>query len=195
MIKLGVTGGIGSGKSTICKIFASLGIPIYEADNRAKQVMDNSASIRQKLIDTFGADIYSSTDVLDRKKLASTVFSSPERLQQLNNIVHPEVRKDFLLWTEQQTHAPYVIQEAAILFESGLNLIMDKSLTVNAPIEERITRVMKRDCATKQQVLDRINNQMTDDQRLALADFAISNSASDIVSTQVFKIDQILRHG
>lgn len=195
MIKLGITGGIGSGKSTICKLFSLLGIPIYESDAQAKNLMNNSPVINERLLSTFGNTIYREDGNLDRKKLAHIVFNSPYLLKELNNIVHPEVRRDFLCWAEKQKDAPYVIQESAILFNSGFNQIMDKTLTVTAPITERINRVIARDLASKEQVLERINNQMNDEQQIALSDYVIHNGSNDLLIVQVLKIDQILRNG
>ncbi|MFV0365443.1 MAG: dephospho-CoA kinase [Mangrovibacterium sp.] len=195
MIKLGITGGIGSGKSTICHIFRILGIPIYESDARAKTLMDNSPIIQIKIKNTFGESIYREDGSLDRKKLANLVFNSPSLLDKLNEIVHPEVRKDFISWVNEQVSTPYVIQESAILFESGLHQIMDKTLTVAAPLSTRIERVIKRDQVSKKQVLERINNQMSDEQRIALADFSICNGEKDLIVAQILKIDKILQHG
>ncbi|MFV0522285.1 MAG: dephospho-CoA kinase [Mangrovibacterium sp.] len=195
MIKLGITGGIGSGKSTICKFFSLLGIPVYESDNRAKALIDNSPIIKKKLISSFGESIYRKDGSLDRRKLADMVFNSPYLLRKLNNIVHPEVRDDFLQWTKKQVNAPYVIQESAILFDSNFYQIMDKTLTVTAPISERISRVTNRDSTTKKKVLERINNQMADEQRLNLSDYVIYNGANDLIIGQILEIDKILKHG
>lgn len=194
MKKLGITGGIGSGKSTICKLFKLLGIPVYDSDINAKILMNNSLLIKEKLQNSFGDSIYFKNNELDRKKLASIVFNSPTSLATLNAIVHPEVRADFERWCALHADAPYVIQESAILFDSGLHRLMNKTLTVTAPLQERIDRVMNRDRITKELVVERINNQMTDEERMSLSDFIIKNGKSDLIIAQVLKINQILQN-
>ncbi|MFV0290593.1 MAG: dephospho-CoA kinase [Mangrovibacterium sp.] len=194
MKKLGITGGIGSGKSTICKLFKLLGIPVYDSDINAKILMNSSLLIKEKLQNSFGDSIYFKNNELDRKKLASIVFNSPTSLATLNAIVHPEVRADFERWCALHADAPYVIQESAILFDSGLHRLMNKTLTVTAPLQERIDRVMNRDRITKELVVERINNQMTDEERMSLSDFIIKNGKSDLIIAQVLKINQILQN-
>lgn len=195
MIKLGITGGIGSGKSTVCQVFALLGIPIYDSDKQAKLLMNRSPIIRQKLMESFGKTIYQEDGTLNRKQLASLVFNSPPLLQQLNEIVHPVVKKDFMCWADSQNSAPYAIQESAILFDSGFHLLMDKTLTVTAPLEERINRVMKRDKTNRQQVQERIDSQMSDEKRLEMSDYEIKNGNQDLIIAVVLKLDKILRNG
>jgi len=144
MICVAITGGIGSGKSVVCKIFEKLSIPVFNADFEAKKLMNSSTEIRNKLIDLFGSDIYQSNGDIHRKKMADLIFNNNFALQKVNEIVHPEVRKRFGEWAKEQ-NSPYVIQEAAIIFESGQFHSFDKIITVTAPSELKIERVMKRD--------------------------------------------------
>jgi len=147
MIKVGITGGIGSGKSTVCKVFSALGIPVFEADKVAKELMNTDPVLQKQLKNLFGPAVYLPNQTIDRKYLAGIVFNNPSLLEQLNQIVHPAVRNAFNEWCDQQ-HSPYVIHEAAILFESGFYKLMDKTITVFANEDERINRVMQRDGAS-----------------------------------------------
>jgi dephospho-CoA kinase len=192
MIKIGIAGGIGSGKSTVCRIFSVLGIPVFEADSVAKQLLNTDTDIRQQLIDLFGTSIYKLDQSIDRKYVAGIVFNNPSLLEQLNAIVHPAVRKAFNDWCLVQ-QSPYVIQETAILFESGFYKMMDKTIVVVADETERIRRVMDREGITAEQVKQRIRNQWTDEQRIKLADFVISNNNNELIIPQVVEIDKKLR--
>lgn len=195
MIKVGVTGGIGSGKSTVCKVFAALGIPVFEADPVAKKLMNNNPLLGEKLISLFGPDVYLPNHTINRKYLAGIVFNNPSLLRQLNNAVHPVVQDAFNNWCEKQD-APYIIHEAAILFESGFYKMMDKTITVVADEAERISRVVKRDELSEQQVRERIRNQWNDAQRMELADFIIRNNETDLIIPQILEIDKRIRtHG
>ena len=195
MIKVGITGGIGSGKSTVCKVFRTLGIPVFEADNVARQLMNSNAEIRTQLIKLFGAAVYLPDQTVDRKLLASIVFSDPSLLTQLNEIVHPFVKNAFEEWCDKQ-ESPYILHEAAILFESGFYKIMDKTITVVTSEEERIHRVMKRDGTTSELVKQRIQNQWTDEQRINLADLVINNNENELIIPQIIEIDKKIRtHG
>lgn len=195
MIKVGITGGIGSGKSTVCKVFRTMGIPVFEADNVARQLMNSNAEIRILLIKLFGAEVYLPDQTVDRKLLASIVFSDPSLLAQLNEIVHPFVKNAFDEWCEKQ-ESPYILHEAAILFESGFYKIMDKTITVVTSEEERIQRVMKRDGTTSELVKQRIQHQWTDEQRINLADFVINNNENELIIPQIIEIDKKIRtHG
>ena len=177
---VGLTGGIGSGKSTVATMFKKLGIPVYIADLEARKLMNSSAVIRKEIIEAFGEASYHN-DVPDRKFLADIVFKEKEKLQKLNTIVHPKVQQHFLDWYKRQT-SPYVIKEAAILFESGGDKECDKIITVTIPVSERIKRVMKRDNITEEVVMARIKNQWPDERKIALSDFIIENT--DINETQ-----------
>lgn len=195
MIKVGITGGIGSGKSTVCKVFRVLGIPVFEADQVAKELMNTDPLIREKLIHLFGTAVYLTDQTIDRKHLAGIVFNNPSLLAQLNEIVHPAVRNEFDEWYEKQD-SPYVLHEAAILFESGFYKMMDKTIAVVTDETERIKRVMKRNGTTEEQVRLRIQNQWTDEQRIKLADFIISNNDNELIIPQIIEIDKKIRtHG
>ncbi len=192
MIKVGITGGIGSGKSTVCRVFEVLGIPVFEADLVAKRLQNTDPQIRSQLIDLFGTDVYLPDQTINRKYLAPIVFNNPSLLAKLNAIVHPVVRKTFEEWFRQQD-APYVLHEAAILFESGFYKMMDKTIVVVANEEERIQRVMKRDQATIDLIRQRIQNQWTDNERIKLADYIISNNDNELIIPQIVEIDKKIR--
>lgn len=195
MIKVGVTGGIGSGKSTVCKVFAALGIPVFEADPVAKELMNTNPELAEQLISLFGPSVYLPDHTIDRKYLARIVFNDSSLLEKLNKVVHPVVRDAFNNWCEKQK-APYIIHEAAILFESGFYKMMDKTIAVVADESERISRVTKRDELTSEQVHDRIRNQLSDEQRMKLADFVIRNNDNDLIIPQILEIDKMIRsHG
>ena len=192
MLKVGITGGIGSGKSTVCRVFSVLGIPVFESDKIARELMNTDTEIKQQLVDLFGTAVYLPDHTINRKYLAGIVFNNPSLLAQLNTIVHPVVRKTFFDWCEKQ-QTPYIIHEAAILFESGFYKMMDKNITVITSEHERIQRVMKRDGITLEMVNERIKNQWNDQQRKELADFVIGNNDDELVIPQVIEIDKKLR--
>lgn len=183
MLKLGITGGIGSGKSIISQLFSIIGIPVYIADVESKKLTATSPVIRIKLIEAFGSELYKD-EVLDKTLLASYIFTDNKKLQIANNIIHPEVEKHFLNWLEIHHSYPIVAHEAAILFESGLNSIMDKVVMVYAPLETRIERVMKRDKASRDKVVERINSQMPDEEKANLSDYVIQNDGKHSVISQ-----------
>jgi len=192
MLKIGITGGIGSGKSTVCKVFSVLGIPVFEADRIAKKLMNTDQEMREKLVNLFGAAVYLPDQTIDRKYLAGIVFNDPSLLAQLNAIVHPVVRKTFFDWCDQQ-QSPYIIHEAAILFESGFYKMMDKTITVATSENERIQRVMKRDELTLELIKERIRNQWSDEERIKLADFVIRNNDDELIIPQIIEIDKKIR--
>jgi dephospho-CoA kinase len=183
---IGLTGGIGSGKSTIASYFKSLGIPVYIADDASRNVTA-LPKVRKQIKNQFGADVFNGSG-LNRQKLAQLVFSDPEKLKQLNAIIHPAVKADFDLWLTQHANAPIVIKEAAILFESGSYKNCDAIITITAPEEIRIARVIKRDGVTRDEVLRRIANQCTDAQRIAKSDYVIDNTNGDEAKAQADKI-------
>lgn len=187
MIKLGITGGIGSGKSTVSQIFATLGIPVYIADIESKRLTDTSPVIKEKLIALFGSDLYPNNK-LDKNKLASLIFNNKEYLEKVNAIIHPEVAKDFQNWVIKHKNYNIVAKEAAILFESGFNKFVDKTVIVYTPLEMRIERTMKRDNANRESVMNRIKNQMPDEEKAKLSDFVIVNDNSQSLIDQVLKI-------
>lgn len=188
---IGLTGGIGSGKTTVAQMFMELGVPVYIADARAKEVMD-LPEIRARLKERFGTSVFEQ-GTLNRKKLAQIVFSDKEKLQALNEIVHPAVATDFTSWVKQREGHGFVIREAAILFESGSYRDCDKIITVTAPSETKIARVMQRDNATRQQVMNRMENQWTDEQKVAKSDYVIDNADLKATKQQVQKIFKTLK--
>lgn len=193
MLKVGITGGIGSGKTTAAKLFEGLNIPVYYADERAKWLMANDQNLRQALIDLLGNEVFNSENQLNRQAIASKVFANQSLLSQLNQLVHPVVASDFNAWSSAfELEKPYVLKEAALLVESGSYKALDKLIVVNAPLELRIERTIKRDNTTRQAVLDRIKNQLADEEKIKLADFIINNGATDDLIKQVHAIHQSL---
>lgn len=186
MMLVGLTGGIGSGKSTVASFFRELGIPVYTADDEAKKLMTTSKRIKAKLIKEFGEQTFVDGQ-LNRGYIASIVFNDTAKLATLNNIVHPEVAKHFKKWTVKQ-NTQYVIQENAILFESNAASRFDTIITVTAPIDLRFERVLKRDDTTIKQIQSRMNNQLSDDERLQRSDFVIENIDLDTTKQQVLDI-------
>jgi len=185
-IKVGIAGGIGSGKTIICHVFKVLGIPVYNADLEAKLIMNKSDQVRLAVMQEFGDEAYSN-GVLNRAFLAAQVFNDAAKLAQLNRIVHPAVIQAAEDWADAQT-APYSLKEASILFESGSYKKVDYSILVTAPIEIRIARVMERDQVTREQVLERMNNQMSDEEKTKLADFVIINDGITPIIPQVMAL-------
>lgn len=189
--KLGITGGIGSGKTSVCRVFDVLGIPVFSADKTASEIMESESSIREKLNSIAGKELYLSGH-LDRMLLASIIFNNISLLDMVNALVHPVVFDHFRQWVERQT-APYVIMEAAILFESGASKYVDRVATVVAPVEQRVERVIKRNKLTREQVLERMRNQMDDESRMKISDYVISNAENDMIIPAILKInDDIL---
>ena len=188
MIKIGLTGGIGSGKSTVADMFRDLGIPVYNSDERAKELMRTSKKIRKKIIDLLGEGAYHGEE-LDRSYIAQKVFQDKPLLAKLNSIVHPAVRKDFLEWAKHQK-AEYVLQETALLFENHAQNLYDKTILVTAPKALRLERLMQRDQSTKEDLLARMDNQWEDEAKIKLADFSIENI--DLQNT-LLKVGQVHR--
>lgn len=187
MIKLGITGGIGSGKSTISQIFTLCGIPVYIADKESKRLTETSHVIKDKLIALFGSELYKDGK-LNKPLLASYIFNDDDKLHAVNAIIHPEVKKDYESWLLYHSGSPIVAQEAAILFESGFDKFMDKIVTIYTPLEMRIERTMKRDNTSREKVLERIHNQMPDEKKAELSDYVIVNDGKHSVIAQVLHI-------
>lgn len=183
---IGLTGGIGSGKTTIANYFQSLGIPVYIADTAAKKIIDEPL-VQQQIQQAFGESVVIGNKV-DREKLAAIVFSNPEQLAVLNSIVHPAVRNHFQQWLIAHQNEPIVIKETAILFESSSDKDCDAIITVTAPIETRIERVISRDRTTKEAVLQRVQNQWTDEMRISKSDYVIDNNDLSEAQTQANEI-------
>ena len=193
IMKLGITGGIGSGKTSVCRVFSVLGIPVFFADPEANLIMNNDEKIIREINKLASDDLYPG-GVLDRKKLASLIFNDQDLLSKVNYLVHPVVFDNFRLWTAIQT-TPYVIMEAAILFESGASELVDRVATVITPVEERIARVTKRNTLSRKQVIERINNQMNDSERIKRSDYVINNSENEMIIPAILKIhEDILEH-
>jgi len=190
MLKVGLTGGIGSGKSIVAKCFTILGIPVFDADSVAKQIMQTDEALIAAITSTFGKDIYIE-GVLNRKLLASIVFNDPFKLEQLNALVHPATITAADRWIEQQ-QAPYVIKEAALLFESGSVSHLDKVIGVTAPMALRIKRVMDRDQTNRQEVLTRMSRQIDENIKLKLCDFVIENNEQQLLLPQIISLHQHL---
>lgn len=191
--QIGITGGIGSGKSLVCRIFSVLGVPVYDADSRAKSVMTTDGILISQIKKEFGVLSYHADGTINREYLAQA-FKSPERLQRLNELVHPRVGIDYKQWVSKQ-HTTYIIKEAALLFEAKSNIGLDKTIMVFAPKELRIKRVLQRDAhRNMQQVEAIINNQMPDEEKMELADFIITNDETQLVIPQVLALhDQFLK--
>jgi dephospho-CoA kinase len=189
MIKVGLTGGIGSGKSTVASLFEIAGIPVYIADTESKRLTNTSPAIRRELAGLFGEDIYSRDGALDKKRLAALIFSDKEALNRVNAIIHPEVNRDFLQWASRQ-QAPVCAIETAILFESGFDTYVDLSVMVYAPLEVRIERTAIRDQATSEEITRRIHNQLPDERKKERAGFIIYNDNKQALIPQIEKLLQ-----
>ena len=191
---VGITGGIGSGKSTVCKLFSLLGVPVYTADDRAKWLMNHDSPLKEKILEVFGSESYLSNGELNRAYLAASVFSTPEKVAALNALVHPAVRKDFMDWVSQQS-APYLIKEAALLFETGAVKELDCVINVSSPLRVRMARVLLRDPhRTEEQVNQIIDQQLPDEEKNERADFSIKNADNKLLLPQVIALhEQLLR--
>ncbi|GAB1403111.1 dephospho-CoA kinase [Lentimicrobium sp.] len=192
MLKVGLTGSIGSGKSTVARVFINLGVPVYIADIEAKKIL-NLPGVVAQVVELAGEDVRLSTGEIDRKQLAAKVFSNPAMLQSLNNIIHPRVRAHFNEWVIAHSGHAYVMQEAAILFESGAYKNFDKIIVVAAPLNERIERVMRRDKVTREDVMARVENQLPQEEKIKMADFVIMNSDRERALTRALEIHEQLK--
>ncbi|MBL7698018.1 MAG: dephospho-CoA kinase [Chitinophagaceae bacterium] len=187
-LRIGITGGIGSGKTTVARIFQVLGVPVYYADEAAKRIMNEDAILKQEIIKNFGEESYVDGK-LNREYLASIVFHDKKRLAILNSLVHPATIRNSNLWMKCQT-TPYAIREAALIFESGVQAQLDFVIGVSAPLELRIERAMQRDNLTRRQVLDRMDRQINETIKMRLCDFVIVNDAKKPVIPQVLKLHE-----
>ena len=190
---VGTTGGIGSGKSVVAKILEINGIPVYNTDIAAKKVQDISQTVREKLIEHFGEELYESYG-LNRTLLASLIFNHPENLAFVHSVVHPAVEADFLEWKAEQEGKTLTGIESALLFQSRLNQLIDMSINVSAPLEMRIRRVQKRDNWDRETVLSRVQHQMTDEERNALANYIFVNDDKHALLPQVEKWIKIVKY-
>jgi dephospho-CoA kinase len=189
MLKVGLTGGIGSGKSTVAKVFETLGIPVYYADEAAKKLMNTDPGLKASLLKHFGEDTYRDHE-LNRKYLASVVFSNKEKLDLLNSLVHPATIRDAAAWMKKQT-APYIIKEAALLFESGAADHLDLVIGVYAPRHVRVKRVMERDGLSEEEVVKRMNRQLDEEMKLKRCHYVITNNEEELLIPQVLKLHRL----
>ncbi len=190
MLKIGITGGIGSGKSTVAKVFEVLGIPVYNADLAAKRLMNEDAALKEKIKQQFGNDVYKN-EKLDNKYLAQIVFSSEEKLNLLNSMVHPATINDANVWMQKQT-TPYTLKEAALLFESGAAELLDYIIGVTAPPPLRLQRVMQRDNSSREEVMARMNKQMDEEIKMKLCNFIINNDEQQLLIPQVLALHETI---
>jgi len=192
MLSIGVTGGIGSGKSTVCQIFSLLNVPIYVSDIRAQQLMISDSRIISELKAQFGDDVYLANHSLNKAKLSQLVFENPNTRTTINSIVHPHVKEDFLHWRSNYTAQPYVIQESALLFETGNWLLMDGIITTICPLDERLERIMKRDTCSQETALQKINSQLDDKFKIEHSLHTINTGINNQILAQVLNIHQQL---
>ena len=191
MLKIGITGNIGSGKTTVSKIFGVLGIPVFYADDEAKNVMVKDEILIDAIKHTFGKHSYFDNGELNRKHIAGIVFNNETELVKLNEIVHPATFRAFDNWLPQHLSAPYILKEAALLFESDSYKLCDKTIMVTAPMDMRVKRVMLRDKLSEEDILKRENQQFTEEKKAGLSDFVIRNDNSELVIPQVLKLHEL----
>lgn len=190
-LRIGITGGMGSGKSLICKIFTSLQVPVYDADSMARKLMTSDFVLIDQIKKEFGESSYQPDGSLNREYLSKKVFNDPIKLEKLNQLVHPRVGIDSENWIERNISCPYVVKEAALLFESGANKLLDKIIVVIAPERLRIKRVLNRDKSrTEEDVVKIIRNQMNEEEKMKRADFIIRNDETELVVPQVLKLHE-----
>lgn len=187
MFIIGLTGGIGSGKTIVSEVFKSIGISVYNSDIEAKKIMNTDSYIINKLKIIFGNNIYNTNNQLDRKKLANLIFNNKDKLNTLNSIVHPAVKKHFQNWIIKQ-NSPYVIKETAILFESGIYKDVDKIITVLSPLSLRIKRLILRDNSNKKEIMERVKNQLNDEYKIKNSDFLLNNNEEELILPQILLI-------
>lgn len=191
-LKVGITGGIGSGKTTVCKIFEALGVPVYYADERAKWLMANDATLKEGIKQLFGDAAYDREGNLNRNHIAQIAFHNPDMLKQLNALVHPAVANDSREWNRAQSDVPYTLREAALIFEAGIDKQLDYVIVVTAPLELRIERVLRRDATSREAVEARISKQMPEPEKVKRADFVILNDGEQLLIPQVMAIHRQL---
>ena len=192
---IGITGGIGTGKSTVTKIFQTLGVPVYDADSRAKRVMTTDGILIEQIKKEFGNLSYDGEN-LNRAYLAQEVFSNPERLKKLNALVHPRVGVDFTHWVNEQQHQPYIVKEAALMLESGSNRGLNYLIVVTAPEEMRIARIKKRDPQrSREEIINIMKNQLPEEEKQRQADFIIRNDETELLIPQVLKLHERFKLG
>jgi len=191
-LAIGITGGIGSGKSTVCEVFKLLGVPVFEADIVAGKLINSDSEIRNNLIQFYGNEIYNSDKKINREKLANIIFNSDVELEKVNKVVHPVVRKEYMNWFKLQK-TDYIIHEAAILIESGFYKMMDFTILVSAPEEIRIERVMRRNNLTRENVISRLAKQWPDTEKRKFATLELVNDIKNLLIPQIIEIDKKLK--
>lgn len=191
MLKIGITGNIGSGKTTVSKLFELLGIPVFYADDAAKSIMVTDKLLISEIKKVFGEESYFDDGMLNRKHIAGIVFNNEAQLARLNAIVHPAVFRAFDSWVAQIVDAPYVIKEAAVLFESASYKFCDKSILVSAPLDIRVKRVMQRDGISREEAESRNARQFTEEKKITLADYVIKNDETELVIPQVLTLHEV----
>jgi dephospho-CoA kinase len=189
MLKIGITGGIGAGKSTVAGIFKVLGVPVFDADATAKNILNTDSVLREQIAATFGSETYKN-GLLDKKYLATLVFNNPDQLAKLNALVHPATIEAANIWAKhcEEHGSPYILKEAALLFEAGTNVGLDFIIGVTAPVEMRIARVMERDHVTREEVLKRMQHQLDDTEKMKRCNFVIDNNEVSLVIPQVLAL-------
>ena len=187
MKRVGVTGGIGSGKSFVCSVFEHLGVPVYHADSKAKELMNRSPQLRESLTALLGKEVYLEGE-LNRSYLAHILFRDPAMREKINGLIHPAVFRDFQLWVQKHQGKHYVIQEAAIIFESGDDRLLDRVINVYAPVRERIQRLMRRDNLEPEEIRKRIHSQITEKERRQRADYTLVNDGKRMLLPQIVRI-------
>jgi dephospho-CoA kinase len=189
MLKIGITGSIGAGKSTVAGIFKVLGIPVFDADATAKNILNTDSVLREQIAATFGSETYKN-GLLDKKYLATLVFNNPDQLAKLNALVHPATIEAANIWAKhcEEQGSPYILKEAALLFEAGTNIGLDFIIGVTAPVEMRIARVMERDHVTREEVLKRMKHQLDDTKKMKRCNFVIDNNEVSLVIPQVLAL-------
>lgn len=192
MIKLGVTGGIGSGKTFVCNKLRDRGIPVYNCDDGAKVLMQENQTIRERLCSLIGNDAYVDGK-LNKTAIADFLFASTDNGKKINEIVHPAVKQDFIHWAEKQ-HAPLVVQECALLFEAGFQDTVDAVIVIHAPLELRMERAMKRDNATRQQIESRMRQQLDEEEKVRRADYCIVNDGKTDINNQIENILKLINN-
>lgn len=192
MLRVGVTGGIGSGKTTVCRIFEVLGIPVFYADEAARKVMETDAALQAQIVALLGQEAYPG-GVIDRHYISGKVFGFPEKLAALNALVHPATGRAWEQFQQAHPGAPYVIKEAAILFESGAHTSVDKTICVTAPEALRLTRSMQRDGASEAAIRNRMARQMPEEEKIRRCDYVVANDDREAVLPQVLRLDGVLQ--
>jgi dephospho-CoA kinase len=194
MLTVGITGGIGSGKTTVCRVFEVLGIPVFYADDAAKSLMQTDLELRDNIIGDFGMDSYMGNGDLNRKFIANIVFNNKEQLEKLNALVHPAVFRAFDNWLGEQKDVPYVLKEAALLFESNAHKMCDRSILVKSPEALKVKRIMERDQISFEEVRQRMDKQFSDEQKEKLSDHILINDEQLLLIPQILALHQYFLH-